>query len=91
MVQGIGAVSQVSPKTLSASTEVVAAKPNFPNRLMRISDAINPPIFPVKMDFKEKNISVYAYQINFAYNNYIFAKRNKVKKMEIKKRKAQLG
>ena len=41
LVQGIGAVSQVSPKTLSASTEVVAAKANFPNRLMRISDALH--------------------------------------------------
>ena len=52
---------------------------------------INPPIFPVKWYLKKKNIYVYAYKINFGNNNDIFAKRNKVKKKEIKKRKAQLG
>ena len=37
--QSVGTVSQVSSKTLFASTLVVAAKPNLTNQLMRISDA----------------------------------------------------
>ena len=39
---------------------------------------------------KEITFSVYAYQINFTNNNDIFT-RNEVKKMEIKKRMAQMG
>ena len=37
--QAVGAASHLSPKTLFASTLVVAAKPNLTNQLMRISDA----------------------------------------------------